>query len=534
MSYLQEVAENFYPERADFTTELELGDDVASINFSSQPQFVRRELANNLDAFLRPPDWFSIHVRDEATDEDVDARKHLEWMTLVQRRAMYDDRAGLPRALKQTDNDWVAFGMGVLEVDVFPDRSSMLFRNGHLRDHAWTENYAGVIDTIHRKWQPTARQIVGMFPKTVDAKVSALVTKEPDRKIPCRRIVIPAGDYDLDKKRAKAAPFVSIYVDCENETVLEEAPILWNPFVIPRWETVLQYGWSPVTGPGLADARVLNTLVRALLEGTEKAVDPVMAARAGVVRSDYSFYAGGVVEIDDEWDDKKGPPIWQLSEAKGGGLPLGIDMSDRLRAALTEGFFLNKLTLPENNGQMTAYQVRKIIEEHIRSATPIIAPAQTEYNAALCERSLEVLLAMKAFGPDRDVPDILRGQNIRYEFRSPVSDMTDEIKAQTYMEVVGIAGAAANVDPAQVKRINWDVATKDAYRGAGAPAKWMLSDEDFAGVRQAEDQKQKLQMGVQAIGALGGAAEAAGKGGAAINEALMPPQQAQPQRRAAA
>ncbi len=141
---------------------------------------------------------------------------------------------------------------------------------------------------------------------------------------------------------------------------------------------------------------------------------------------------------------------------------------------------------------------------------------------------------MKAFGPDRDVPDILRGQNIRYEFRSLVSDMTDEIKAQTYMEVVGIATAAAQVDPAQIKRVNWDAATKDAYRGAGAPAKWMLSDEDFAGVRQAEDQKQKLQMGVQAIGALGGAAEAAGKGGAAINEALMPPQQAQPQRRAAA
>jgi len=54
MSFWQDVAENFYPERADFTTTRTMGEDFAAHLMSGYPVLVRRDLANNLSSMLRP------------------------------------------------------------------------------------------------------------------------------------------------------------------------------------------------------------------------------------------------------------------------------------------------------------------------------------------------------------------------------------------------------------------------------------------------------------------------------------------------
>ena len=100
MSLWQEVAEHFYPERADFTTVRTLGQDFAANLNSSYPLYVRRELGNSYGSMLRRRDqnWFKISTDREDRLDDA-GREWLEWATGVQRRAMYDLASQFVRAL---------------------------------------------------------------------------------------------------------------------------------------------------------------------------------------------------------------------------------------------------------------------------------------------------------------------------------------------------------------------------------------------------------------------------------------------------
>ena len=50
----QDIAENFYPERADFTVNRSIGADFAEHLTTGYPSMVRRDLGNSFGSMLRP------------------------------------------------------------------------------------------------------------------------------------------------------------------------------------------------------------------------------------------------------------------------------------------------------------------------------------------------------------------------------------------------------------------------------------------------------------------------------------------------
>ena len=79
MSLCQELAENFYPERADFTALREPGEDYAGYLDTSYPILVRRDLGNQIGGMLRPTskEWFEI-VKKYDENIPTDAKQWLE------------------------------------------------------------------------------------------------------------------------------------------------------------------------------------------------------------------------------------------------------------------------------------------------------------------------------------------------------------------------------------------------------------------------------------------------------------------------
>ena len=59
---LQELAENFYPERADFTIQRTHGNEFASDLMTSYPILTRRDLGDQIGTMLRPTEkhWFKM------------------------------------------------------------------------------------------------------------------------------------------------------------------------------------------------------------------------------------------------------------------------------------------------------------------------------------------------------------------------------------------------------------------------------------------------------------------------------------------
>lgn len=497
MSLWQEIAENFYPERGEFTRKIYLGEEFAGILNSSYPLIVRRELGNAFSSMLRPrdQDWFQITI--ERPDKlDNAGRSWLEWASGVQRRAMYDRLSGFVRATKEGDNDFAAFGQCVITREVDMKEQTLLYRSWHLKDVAWTEHYNGQIGEVYFKWRPTVRMLCQLFPKTVSGKTQGRLEKEPNEEVECLRVLIRSDAYDPPAGKKWNAPWVSIYLERDAKTVLEEVESHSRIATIPRWQTVggSQYAYSPATIAGLPDARLIQAMTLTLLEAGELYTRPPMIATRQAIRSDVALYAGGITWVDAEYDERLGEVLRPLYQEKN-GFQIGGEQIKDAKMMLAEAFYLNKLTLPPPEREMTAFETGQRIQEYIRQAMPLFEPMETEYNAALCEDTFEALMRVGAFGPVDDMPESVQGQNVKFVFESPLHRAVERQKGQQFLEAKQLLLEAAQLDPVASQTMDAVKSLRDALTGIGTPSKWLRDEQDMQQrAQQAEEQQRAAEL----------------------------------------
>lgn len=517
LSLWQEIAENFYPERADFTVNRTLGEDFASHLTSSYPLMVRRELGDAISGMLRPrgQPWMTITL-DREDRLDNAGRKWLERATKIQLRAMYDRQSQFVRATKEGDHDFAAFGQCVISKQIQWDKQALLYRSWHLRDVAWCENSAGMIDEVNRNWEPTARVLEQtMGRKSLHASVIKKLEKDPYQKVKCRHVVKPA-EYASKPLRT---PYVSMWIDIENQHLMREEGANDLIYILPRWVTVSgsQYAYSPATVAGLPDARLIQAMTLTLLEAGEMAVRPPMIGTKDAIRDDVALYAGGITWADAEYDERLGEVLRPVFQDKG-GLPFGVEVEQDRRQMLATAFYLNKLNLPPADREMTAYETGQRIQEYIRNALPLFEPMETEYNGALCEMTFNDLMRVGAFGPARDIPQSLRGESVQFKFESPLHQAVERQKGTKFMEAKALLLEAAQLDPGSVTTLNARVALRDALNGIGIEAKWLRDEEEVEQKAAEVEQAQQMQAALAQVqqGAMAG--EQVGKAGKALAE----------------
>lgn len=495
----QEIAENFYPERADFTISHHLGDEFAEHLMSSFPVKVRRDLGNSFQAMLRPrnKEWASMRAVDEDRETN-EAKRWLEEKTTVQFRAMYDRGAKLIRATKETDQDFAAFGQGAIHLRLNARRNGLLFRNFHIRDCAWKENAEGDIDTNHRKWKPTALMLKQLFGEdNLDDRVKQCLRsggKKQFTEFNVRHVMMPAEEYKDDVR----APWVSLYIDCDNEKIIEESPSAHFEYVIPRWQTVSgsQYAHSPATIVGLPDGRLIQQMSLVLLEAGEKATNPPTIATKNAITSDVNLYAGGTTWVDYEYDERLGDALRPLTQNLS-GMPIGLEMLQDLRAQLQEIFFIDQISGPPvMSKEATAFEIARLEQNFIRQAVPLFEPMEIEYNGALMESVFSLLMANGAFGSPQDIPRSLRGGDVEFRFESPLSEAIEREKGQKFVALQQALAQAVAVDPDTVAHVDIHTAFRDAISGIGTPAKWIQPEQTAAQTIQGL-QQQRLAASMQ-------------------------------------
>ncbi|WP_145598643.1 portal protein [Yersinia alsatica] len=121
----QEIAEQFYPERADFTVCRSLGTEFADHLMTSYPVMARRDLGNSFASMLRRDKWFNLNTGDDDSN-DHSAKVWLEWARDVQFKAMYDRRTQFVRATKEADHDYAAFGQCAISVELNKNADGLL------------------------------------------------------------------------------------------------------------------------------------------------------------------------------------------------------------------------------------------------------------------------------------------------------------------------------------------------------------------------------------------------------------------------
>lgn len=515
----QEIAENFYPERADFTVKRSLGTDFAANLTTSYPVLARRDLGNYFSFMLRPTEksWFHMKLGDDETTENQDGetKAWMQWAAKIQRRAMYDRSSMFIRATKEADHDFASFGQCAISIELNKMRNGLLYRCWHLRDMAWQENEEGKIGSIFRKWKPTVRDLVRIFGESkVHRETARRALKEPFAEADCRHMVVEADMVDEKFN----TPYVSIYYDAEHFHVIEKIGVMSPIYVIPRWQTVSgsQYAYSPATVAALPDGRLLQAMTYTLLEAGEKHTNPPMIAVQEALRSDVSVYAGGITWVDAAYDERLGEVLRPLTQDKS-GMPLGIDMARDVRMMLSEAFFLNKLNLPQRAPEMTAYEVGQRIQQYIRDALPLFEPMELEYNGAICEETFSLMLRSGAFGSPFDLPKAMQGKDLHFGFESPLHEAIEREKGNRFLEAQQFIAGAVQLDPTVAYVVDAKKALRDALTGIGVPAQWVNDEETVqASITKAQQQQEaqqglaNLQQGAESAKALGEASQAFG------------------------
>lgn len=520
VSLWQEIAENFYPERADFIVSRSFGAEFANHLLDSYPVTVRRDLGDAITSMLRPKakEWGGMTVWGEDSISNS-SRRWLDWAWQRERQAMYMQGSQFTRATKEGDHDFACFGGCAIYVGMNRERNSMLYRNIHLRDIAWRQDDEGKIDARFVKRKFHAIDVVRRW-KNYDRKVAEMVNRgKPFENVNLMHIVCSKELYPQVERNPHK--YVSLWVDVDHKVVMEAVPSRRRQYVIPRWQTVSgsQYPFSPATIVGLPDARLIQSMAFILLQAGEKAVDPPMIATHGAVRGDVDLFAGGITWLESEYDERLGNALRPIP-IDNKGLPYGLEMNDRSKQQLKDIFYLNQITgLPQMSKEMTAYEASQLVENYIRRATPLFEPMESEYNGALCEETFETLLWAGAFGAVDDMPRELQGRQIEFRFKSPLHDALGRERASRLFEAVNVLTPMMELDP--TVRVHFDVhsALRDALTGMEVPAAWITDEEQAVQAIAAMQQQAAAAQQLAAVQAAGTAAKEAGQGAQEVNRA---------------
>lgn len=494
MNHWQETCDLFYYERAQFLAVNSNNRGLAADQFSAVPALARREMGDLFRAMLRPPDFVEVKTQSDEINEMNNPSKWLEWATKLMRKSMYRKGANFVHSTVLTDHDWVSIGQGAIEVCPRKDRMGVYFKNHHLRDVAWTEDYEGNVQDIHIKSKPTIDVLKQVFQDSFPKDFDSMMRDDPQQTVECHRIICPIGE-DYSGPKHGSHKFVELWILPGYETVLEKKTKPYKGVVIPRADRPdgTQYAYSPFTSIILPDARTKQAIERVLLEAGEKAVDPPMLAQANILQGDASLYAGGITFLDAEYDERLGEGLRPVNQNYS-GLPYGIEMSNRYDEIITQGMKLNKINLPADLGNMTAFEVRKRIEEHMRAHIPMFEPVEAEYNEPLSSEIFEVIQSMNGFGPPESMPEELSGQDIVFEFKSPIKDIENEGKAQQYAEGIEVLRIAMEKNPNLALLADDEEAVRDVLQSIW-PADWLVDEKDYekalAGAMQ-EMESQKM------------------------------------------
>lgn len=505
-SFWQRVAELYYPERATFTSDKMLGEGFCSENYASEQIIFRRDFGNFIGSAIRPKgrEWFEPRLRREELNDVQAIKAFLKRRGQTTRNFMYDPKSRFTKSNSLADQDWVTFGNSVQMIEERPG-GGLLWRTYHLRDCAWEEDFNGEVNTMYRRFKVPAISLLATAKRrrwTVSNKLEDLVKRAPKQLVSCMHVLMPIDEYDYTiRTRNRTGNFVSLYIDCDHAHEMSNKQVAEFNYVVSRWLHVEEspYAFSPCVCASLPDVHTLQEMVWSILQAGEKAVLPPLVGRAEAILGGVNVGANDVTWIDSTYDERMGEALRPLE--LGENPNIGEAMRAVIRQNLSEAFYANKLFLPTYGPQMTAEEVMRRTEEFLRTAQPIIEPAENERNGNQLDLTVAMLVRMKKWGDPKTWPHELLGEEISFTYDNPIEDARRQAKIMGWQQVYGMSKQAIELDPVLPANINLTQAYRDGIAALNEPT-WLFPENE------AEDRVKQASKEMD----MRGAAEEVGQG----------------------
>jgi len=300
------------------------------------------------------------------------------------------------------------------------------------------------------------------------------------------------------------------YVHRKSEEVLQEGGYYDFPGMTVRWKKTAgsRWGYSPATLL-LSDIKQLNEVVMQGSEATAKELDPPMKSTELGIMGSLDNVPGGltlVTSLDN---------LERLYPAS--NFPAKDKEVERLQFAIKAGFFTDRLDLPTAT-VMTAYEVQVRWERVLRRMAATLGRLKADF---LVPTITGLALRLIRAGQVAEMPEILDNIDLDIELTGPLPRaMKGEITQGMEQWIMGMVTMVKDgVFPEQLDIVDIDEYNRTRAEQLGVPARITKPEEDVEKIRAARAEQVKQAEEAEQIRTGGEAAEAAGKGVAALQDA---------------
>lgn len=509
-SHWEEIAERVLPRQMGFLGERTSGEKRTQKIFDSKPMIALDRFASVMDSMLTPRQqkWHNLRTTDDNLNRDFEVQDWFYKVNNILYQARYNPKANFAGQNHERWTSVGAFGTGSLFIDFEPG-VGLRYRCLNLRDTYFCENHQGMIDTVYRHFDYTARQAAqrwGLERLPEKVRKAAEDPSKQEQEFEFLHVVKPRSDYDSTRMDARGKPYVSIYVAIADKVqVGDESGYNSFPFSISRYVTAPEeiYGRSPAM-MALPDIKMLNEMAKTDIRAVHKLIDPP------ILLHDDGILGGGAMTVNMRPGglnvggvNRNGQAMMQPFST-GARVDINDKKMDQRRAAIDDAFMVTLFQILIETPRMTATEALIRAQEKGMLLTPTMGRQQSEALGPLIERELDLLSFHNMLPP---MPDVLREAGGEYDivYDSPMSRMQRAEELVGVQRTMELLAPFAQLDPTVLDVFDKDELARLTAEVSGVPTPVLRSPDAVAALRQQRAQQEQDAMLMQAAQPLAGA-----------------------------
>lgn len=477
----QDISKFINPNRNDFVTKQTIGARRFDRIYDTTGIDANRSLASALTNSITNPQskWVNMVTRKGFLMTDDNVRAYLSIIENTVLATFNSTNSGFYQQNHQMMLDLPAYGTAAMFIEDTP--LGVVFKAIPLSQLYIEENAKGAIDTVFRRFQFTARQILQQWGDTISEEDSRKLKEEINKKFDVVHVVMPKEDFESSPEIGfkDGKDFGSVYYIEDPAIILNTGSFFDQPYIVARWEKLTGEIYGRGSGwNAIADIQTLNVMGESGLRSVQQSSSPAYLVPDDGVLTSVRSVPGGVT-------------VGGLNE-DGVKMVQQLDFNPRLdyleaeketrRDAVRKAFFVDRFERKEGT-PVTATENLDNQQVRLVLAAPQIFRVESEYLTPLIDRVFGVLERKGEIPP---APAILEGQIFDYEYQSPI------IKAQRRQELLAANIAVESMGPILAENpdlldlIDGESLFRENLSIAGVPIRHLRTEEEYTALEQAK------------------------------------------------
>lgn len=493
----REIADLVLPRQRGFNEQLTPGEKQLDKVFDGTPELALNRFASAMESFITPRTqrWAKLQAMTPDLNEDLEVRRYFDELNESLFRYRYVPRANFQSQMHENYMSLGAFGTGAVFVDDVVG-AGLMYRAIHLNELYLCEDFSGRVDTVHRKFQFTARQAAQSFgvDKLPD-KIKSVLERQPEQKFWFLHCVAPNEAYmpgDIHRDRMK---YSSVYLSIDDRTIVSRGGYRTMPYAVSRYVKGPNeiYGRSPAMS-ALPDIKMLQEIEKSVIRQANRITDPPLlltddgSLRGFSVRPNALNFGG--------LDEQGRPRVVPFNP--GARIDVGIEIADGKRLQVNDHFLVTLFQILVDTPNMTATEALIRAQEKGQLAGPIMGRQQSELIGTIIEREIDVLAHRPGALPQ--MPKALRDAGGEYaiEYTSPLNRAMRAEDGVAIMRTMEAITPWAQVDPTVLDVFDPEAIVRELGDVNGIPAKVLRDEAAVAAIRANRQTQLQAQQLMQA------------------------------------